>query len=141
MEDSAYLQMLVYYVSGKCLGFLARNDLTSFCRAANSVIYVLRDAHEHILLTVLYTNCAPILSYASSIKQYSAAEMSSCNVAINNVLRKIFGFTQWQSIRVLRQAFGFQSIYEIFKKSQDRFAASCLTHHNPIVSFLAHITT
>ena len=84
----------------KCLGFSARNDLSSFFRAANSVINVLRDAHEHILLTLLYTNCVPILSYASSIKQYSATEMSNCNVAINNVLRKIFGFTQWQSIRV-----------------------------------------
>ena len=126
-------------IAGKCLGFSARNDLSSFFRAANSVINVLRDAHEHILLTLLFTNCVPILSYACSVKQFSAAEMSSCNVAINNVIRRIFGFTQWQSIRVLRQAFGFQSIYEIFKNAQERFAASCLTHHNPIVFFLAHI--
>ena len=73
------------------------------------------------------------------MKEYSASEMSSCNVAINNVFRKIFGFTRWESIRVLRQQFGLKSIYEIFKKAQDKFTASCLSHHNPIVSLLARI--
>ena len=126
-------------VSGKHFSFSARNDLTSFFRAANSIINVLTGAHEHVLLTLLYTNCIPILSYACSVKEYSASEMSSCNVAVNNVFRKIFGFTRWESIRVLRQQFGLKSIYEIFKKAKDTFAASCLAHHNPIVSFLARI--
>ena len=86
---------------------------------------------------LLYTNCIPILSYACSVKEYSATEMSNCNVAINNVFRKIFGFTRWESIRVLRQEFGLKSIYEIFKIAQDKFASSCLSHPNPIVSLLA----
>ena len=124
-------------VAGKKFSFSARNDLSSFFRAANSVINVLKDAHEHVLLTLLYTNCIPILTYACSVKEYSATEMSNCNVAINNVFQKIFGFTRWESIRVLRQQFDLKSFYEIFKRAQDKFTATCLAHSNPIVSLLA----
>ena len=46
-------------VAGKCLGFSARNDLTSFFRAANSVINVLRDAHEHRVMPALSSNTLP----------------------------------------------------------------------------------
>ena len=98
-------------VAGKCFSFTARPDISSFFRATNAVINVLSGAHEHTLLTLLFTNCVPILSYACSIKHYSAADMSDCNVAVNNVFRKIFGFTEWQSIRYLREIFGFQSLY------------------------------
>ena len=69
--------------AGKHFSFSARPDLTNFFRAANSVIHALTDAHEHTLLTLLYTNCVPILTYACSIKEYSASEMSDCNVAMN----------------------------------------------------------
>ena len=126
-------------VSGKTFSFTARPDISSFFRAANAVLNVLKGAHEHTLLTLLYANCVPILTYACSVKHYSAADMSDCNVAMNNALRKVFGFTQWQSIRTLREVFGFESIYVIFKNAQDRFIASCRHHQNPLISFIASI--
>ena len=69
--------------AGKHFSFSARPDITNFFRASNSVIHVLTDAHEHTLLTLLHTNCVPILTYAFSIKEYSASDMSDCNVAMN----------------------------------------------------------
>lgn len=123
-------------VSGKGLSFSARSDLASFYRATNAVMNVLTNAHEHTLLTLLYTNCIPILTYACGVKNFLASEMSDCNTAINNALRKVFGFTQWQSIRVLREIFGFKSIYEIFKVAENRFLSSCRTHMNPILQFI-----
>ena len=54
--------------------------------------------------------------------------MSDCNVAMNNALRRIFGFKQWQSIRVMREAF--KSLYTIFKKAQTKFFI-CLQSANP----------
>ena len=78
--------------AGKSFSFTARPDISSFLRATNSVLNVLNDAHKHTLLTLLYTNCLPILTYACAVKQYSASDMSDCNLAMNNAFRKIFGF-------------------------------------------------
>ena len=78
--------------SGKAFSFSAKPDMNSFFRASNAILSVLGDADKPVLLTLLYTNCVPILTYACSIKQYSASEMSDCNVAVNNALRRIFGF-------------------------------------------------
>ena len=61
-------------------------------RASNSVLNVLTNANENVLLQLLYTNCVPIISYACSVIFFSATEMTNCNTAINNVIRKIFGF-------------------------------------------------
>ena len=120
--------------------FSARPDITNFYRAANSVRHVLSGAHEHTLLNLLYTNCVPILTYACDIKEYSAADMSDCNIAMNNALRKIFGFRDWRSIRTLREVFNFKSLYDIFKLAKDRFLISCSHSHNPIISHLFSVT-
>ena len=125
--------------SGKYFSFSARQDLSKFFRATNSVLSVLTGAHEHTLLLLLHSNCVPILTYASEVKQYSASEMSDCNVAINNVYRKIFGFKDWRSIRELREVFNFPSIYITFQKARDRFERSCYSHCNPIVRQLSLI--
>ena len=128
-------------VAGKSFAFTARPDLSAFFRATNAVLNVLTGAHEHTLLSLLYTNCLPILTYACSVKQYSASDMSDCNLAMNNAFRKIFGFTEWQSIRYLREIFGFKSLYVIFKTAQDRFALACRHHHNPVISFIASFSS
>ena len=129
----------VTIVAGKVFSFTARPDISSFYRATNAVLNVLRGAQEHTLLLLLYTNCVPILTYACSIKQYSASDMSDCNVAMNNAFRRIFGFTQWQSIRTLREIFGFDSLYIMFKNARDRFALSCRHHDNPVITFIASL--
>ena len=117
--------------------FVARPDLSSFFRATNSVLNSLPGAHEHTLITLVYTNCVPILTYACAVKELSATEMSSCNTAVNNALRKIFGFSRWESIRTLREIFGMKSLYDIFKSTQDGFVQSCKSHSNPVISFIA----
>ena len=122
--------------AGSRLTFTARPDLSAFFRATNSVLSSLSGAHEHTLVTLLYTNCVPVLSYACAVKEYSAAEMSMCNTAVNNALRKVFGFSRWESIRTLREIFGMKSLYDIFKTTQDKFLISCRSHYNPIIKHL-----
>ena len=129
----------VTLTSGLSLGFSARPDLSAFYRATNAILTTLKGAHEHVSLTLLHTNCVPIITYACSVKEYTHNEMSDCNVAINNAFRRIFGFKEWQSIRVLRDIFGFKSLYIIFKESQDKFCNSCKSHINPIVNFIANL--
>ena len=85
--------------------------LGTFYRAANSVLNVLTDAHEDVLMSLLYSNCIPIISDACAVKQFSSSEMTNCNTAINSVIRKIFGFAHRQSVRTLREISGYKSIY------------------------------
>ena len=124
-------------VSGKRLSFSARPDLSSFFRATNAVINVLKGAHEHTLMMLLHSNCVPILTYACAVKQYSSSDMSDCDVAMNSAFRKSFGLTDYLSIRPLRASFGFTSLDDTFKDARDRFLISCLSHPNPIVSRIA----
>ena len=129
----------VTLTNGTTLGFSARPDLMSFFRATNAVLNVLKGAKEHVLLSLLYTNCVPILTYAASVKEYSASEMSDCNVAMNNAFRKIFGFKEWRSIRILREIFNFESIYVLFKTAREKFLASCAFHPNPVIKFIHNL--
>ena len=80
-------------VSGNSLSFSARPEISAFFRATNSIMRTLNGAHEHVLVNLLYSNCVPILTYACDVKEFSARDMSDCNLAINNALRKVFGFS------------------------------------------------
>ena len=123
--------------SGCSLGFSARPDLASFFRATNSLIYSLPGAHEHTLVTLLYTNCVPILTYGCAVKEYSAQDMTSCNTAVNSVLRKVFGFSRWESISTLREVFCMKSLYDIFKSMEENFYGSCRAQMGG--SLIAHL--
>ena len=123
-------------VSGNTLSFSARPEISAFFRATNSILRTLNGAHEQVLVNLLYSNCVPILTYACDVKEFSARDMSDLNVAINNELRKVFGFSTWQSIHVLREMFAFKSIHEIFKTAQERFLTQSKSHPNPIISVL-----
>ena len=127
--------------AGKSFSFTARPDISSFYRAANSVLNVLTDAHEHVLMNLLYTNCIPIISYACSVKQYSSSDMTDCNTAINTVIRKIFGFERRESVRLLREISGYKSIYTIFENSRKTFLEGVKTHHNPVIRFIATLNS
>ena len=120
--------------TGLRLCFNARPDLTSFYRATNAVLNALKGAKEDVLLKLLYSNCVPILSYACDVKEYAASDMSDCSVAVNNAFRKIFGFKEWRSIRILREIFNVKCLYTIFKLANDKFIMSCRSHPNPIVT-------
>ena len=67
------------------------------------------------------------LTYAASVKEYSASEILDCNVAMNNAFWKIFGFKEWQSIRILREIFNFESIYVLFKTAREVSGFMCIS--------------
>ena len=125
--------------SGKSFSFSARTDISAFYRAANSVLNVMTNAHENVLMSLLYTNCVPIISYACSVKTYSSSDMTDCNTAINSVIRKIFGFQHRQSVRFLRTIGGYKSIYHIFASAQKNFILSAKCHTNPVIKYLGEV--
>jgi len=125
--------------SGRQCSFCPEAELASFYRASNCIIRSLKRPNEAVLLHLIYTNCVSILSYGSDVKEFSNKDFLRCNTALNNVIRKIFSFQRWESIRALREQFGYCSLTELFEKSRRRFWNSISNSSNPIVSHLYHV--
>ena len=100
---------------------------------------VLNKPKEDVLLKLLYSNCVPILTYACDVKKFNSREMSQCNIAINDAIRKIFTFNRWESVRYVRESFGYPSIYEIFVSREKRFLSSLQTANNRVLSHLYNV--
>ena len=75
------------------------STIRSFHRAANAIFYSRVKPSNEVLMKLLYANCVPMITYASAVREFKAADMYRCHVAVNNAIRKIFSFAVWQSIR------------------------------------------
>ena len=90
-------------------------------------------------MTLLYACCVPILTFGAEVKEFSGNEMRQLNVAINNAVRRIFGFRRWESIRQLREFYLMKPIEQLFLIAKRRFRYSVSNHINPIILFLADL--
>ena len=131
-----YKYLGVHLCSGKVLSFSPNAAIRSFHRAANSILYSRVKPHNDILLKLLYTNCVPILTFASAVKDFNAADMYRCHVAVNNAIRKIFSFAVWQSVRHIRLSRGYDCIYTIFATAKSKFLAKASCSSNSVISLL-----
>ena len=134
-----YKYLGVDICAGKTLSFSPIATIRSFHRAANSILYSKVKPNNDILMKLLYTNCVPIITYASAVRVFSSTEMYRCHVAVNNAIRKIFSFAVWQSIRNLRISHGYKSIYELFSSAKAKFLANAPNSSNNIVSHLSRL--
>ena len=132
-----YKYLGVELCAGKVLSFSPIGTIRSFHRAANSILYSRVKPDNVVLMKLLYTNCVPIITYASAVREFSAADMYRCHVAVNNAIRKIFSFRIWQSIRDIRITHGFKSIYEVFSLAKAKFLANAPCSSNHIVKHLS----
>ena len=121
--------------------FTAESDLRSFYRASNSVLNVLEKPDEAVQMQLLFSNCVPTITYGCAVKEYTAREMTDCNTALNDAIRKIFSYQRWQSTRALREGFGYCSLHEIFAKAKKKFQLSLVHHSNTVLSSLYVIST
>ena len=133
-----YLGCLV--VAGKNLLFSNRNDIASFRRSANSVVRCLKRPNEQVLMKLLHTFSLPILTYACEVKHFSYSEMHECHVATNDAIRRIFSFNRWESIRRLRESFGYRDIYTIFAQRKRNFLHRFQSTNNTVLHCLS-VTT
>ena len=93
----------------------------SFYCSANTILNVLNKPSEQVLMKLLYSSCVPILTYGCEVKRHTGREMTSLDVALNDCIRKIFGYHRWESTRELRKSLGYESVTEIFAKRSSRF--------------------
>ena len=134
-----YKYLGVQICAGKQLSFSPTSTIRSFHRAANSILYSRVKPSNFVLMKLLYTNCVPIITYACDVREFSAADMRCCHIAINNAIRKIFSYAVWQSIRHLRISHGYMCIYELFASSKAKFMSNAPASSNLVVSRLFNI--
>ena len=136
---------LEFVDSWKYLGFKLGNakgkfifdpveERKSFYRASNSVINAMYKPSEEVLLRLLYSNCVSIFTYGIEVKDYLSRDLCSINVAMNDAIRKIFGWNRWESVRELRTSFGYKDIYTICESRRRSFYANFSQLRNPIIS-------
>ena len=73
------------------------------------------------MMKLFFTNCVSILSYRLKVKELLARDMRSLHVAMNDGLRKIFGWNRWESVRELRSSFGYSDIFTMAEKRKRKF--------------------
>ena len=88
-------------------------------------------------MQLLFSNCVPKLTYGAAIKDLNSSELRQYNVALNNAIRRIFGFRHWQSIRQIREFYGYDPIEVMFAKAKRRFYLSLSNHANSTLKFLS----
>ena len=76
------------------------------------------------------------LSQTGFVKELTSSEINQFNVAVNTAARRIFGFRQWQSIRQIREVYGYDSVEVLYAKAKRRFHDSMLSHGNCTLKFL-----
>ena len=135
VESCKYLGF--HLLSGDKFKFSVIEDLRGFFGSVNSILSSVQKPKEHVLMQLLYSNCVPKLTFGAPVKDLNSMEMNQFNVAFNTAVRRIFGFQRWQSIRQLREVYGFNSIEALFVKAKKRFYDGMVSHGNQTLMFLS----
>ena len=116
VREWKYLGVIVK--SDKHFGSSVHKPRCAFYRSANSILNVLNKPSEDVQMKLLYSICVPCITYACDVVDYSSKDKQSLYVALNDAIRKVFGYDRWQSIKDIRESFGYPSITEICKKKK-----------------------
>ena len=114
VNEWKYLGVLI--ISGKNFTSSSKKSRCSFFRSTNSILNVLRGPSEVVQMKLLYNVCVPIITYASDVAIFPHKEMKTLHVAVNDAIRRIFSYQRWESIKSLRESFGYLSITELFAR-------------------------
>ena len=75
-------------------------------------------------MRLFFTNCVSVFNYGIEVKEYLARDLTSIHVAMNDGIRKIFGWNRWESVRQLRCSFGYKDIYTVAALRKRKFLQS-----------------
>ena len=131
-----YKYLGVTVVAGSTFTTSNLKPLIKFRSSANTILNTRNRPSEPVQLKLLYSMCVPNITYASEVLCYSSKQMHMINVALNDCLRKIFGYNRWESVRFLRLSSGYPSITDIFHQRSRRFDARLSTIRNDTLRYL-----
>ena len=135
VDNWKYLGFYLASTNGRFV-FDPTEERKSFYRSSNCVINAIYKPSEELLMKLFFTNCVSILTYGLEIKEFLARDMRSIHVAINDGIRKIFGWNRWESIRELRSSFGYDDIFIMAVKRRRKFMSSMHRLNNPLLNSL-----
>ena len=124
-----------YIVSGEHLSFSINEDLRGFFGSVNSVLSCTTKPKENVLMHLLYSNCLPKLTYGSAVKDLNASEKHQLNFALNNAIRRIFGFRL--STCQIREFYGYDAVEVMFAKAKRKFHGTKHSHDNAVLRLLS----
>ena len=131
-----YKYLGVTVVAGSTFSTSHLKPLIKFRSSANTILNIQRKPSEQVQLKLLYSMSVPNVTYASEVLHYSTKQMQMMNVALNDCLRRIFGYNRWESVRFLRLSSGYPSITDIFHQRSRRFDARLSSMRNDTLRFL-----
>ena len=98
----------------------------------------MRKPSNEVMMKLLYSIAVPNLTYACDVIDFK--DMHRLHVAVNDAIRKIFGFNRWESVTTLRQSLGYRSITEIFDQRKKSFENRLTNIGNTLILSLANIS-
>ena len=76
------------------------------------------------------------MTYSCEAISYTTKQFHTLNVALNDCIRRIFGYNRWESVRFLRLSMGYPSITDIFNQRRENFLKNILHIGNPTMHSL-----
>ena len=131
----------VNVLSGREFFTSANKHLSAFYCSSNTILNVLRGPSENVQMKLLYTNCVPKLTYACDVRKHTSREVTQMEVAVNDCIRKIFGYNRWESTRDLRKSYGYKSLTETFAYCVKSFLDNLQFTRNPVLISLKEFQT
>ena len=79
-------------------------------------------------MRLIYSYCVPKLTYGAQVTTFNYRDTHAMTVALNDAIRKIFGWNRWQSVSDLRKMMGYDSLEILFCKAETQFPVPASTH-------------
>ena len=137
VHEYKYLGVIV--VAGKTFSVSHVKPLIKFRSAANTVLNVHNKPSENVQMKLLYSSCVPIMTYTCEANIYTAKQINCLNVALNDGIRRIFGYNRWESIRYLRLSMGYPSMTDICCRRREYFMRNIPLLGNPTLQALSQL--
>ena len=119
VNEVKYLGISV--VAGKVFSVGTTSMVRKFRCASNTILNAHRKSSEPVLLKLIYAVAVPILTYACETLPLSNKQLNEMTTALNDAIRRIFSYHRWESVRYLRESFGYLSLSEIVYNSTENF--------------------
>jgi len=106
----------VVLVSNNHFSFCLDSMRRKFFAAVNALNSHCKYVAEPVKLQLYESYCLPILLYGLDCVNLSVRQVHELNVCWNNAYRKIFGFKQWESVKMLiffMQRLDFRKLYDL----------------------------
>ena len=134
VEDWKYLGVVLK--ASDCFSCSATKPRCSFYHSSNAILSALKGPSEAVQMKLLYSICVPVATYGCDVVEYHNRELESLHVAVNDAIRKIFSYNRWESVKTLRESFGYRLVTEIFALRKASFERNMRHIGNSFLSSL-----